>query len=141
MIPQAVLDADGRFALAQIPSDHPGIKPALDSYIKQFKLPSNARPTAQRWFGVFEKDEILLVMGERGNGEYLEISDLYALPNKGRRAVLATYVTLYTIKKLMEAKIIKGILITVLATNRTFQRAVKRVFDKDPVAVVYVGGS
>ncbi len=114
----------------------PRIKVAVEHHKKLWDLPASARPAATRWIGVWnETNELLVVVGEADQGEYVEVTDMYPLPPVTREAKRACYevVSLYNAARLRGVKI----MVRCLARNLSMQRAIKRVTGLDPKTVVY----
>jgi hypothetical protein len=59
----------------------------------------------------------------------------------GRLAVLAIYSVLNVYKMSLALGVYKALMCTCLYENKTFQRAIERVFDTKPTAVWYVAES
>jgi hypothetical protein len=138
-LPDLIHRATQNYTVAPLQADDPAISAAAYNYIKFWKLPGSAKPSAAVWNGVYDDKELLLVVGEKQvSADVLEVTDMYVVPGKGRKAIMAVYKTMITYKLLLEMGKIKKIIISVLFKNDSFRRAIERVFGIPPVAVIYV---
>jgi len=126
------------FRFEHLLPDDPRIEPAVDKYRQDFKLPDTARPSAAYWLGIFEKDELLAICGERFIADgVIEITDLYPVPGTGRKGVAAIYMALSVLRGALARGVYKQMVATCLFKNKTFQKAIDRIFGCEPMALHY----
>jgi hypothetical protein len=120
-----------------MPGD-PRIEDAVEKYRQDFHLPPTAKPSAAYWLGVFDKDELLAVCGERFLDEdVIEVTDLYPLPGKGRKGTAAIYMALSVLRGALARGVYRQMVATCLYSNKTFQKAIDRIFGCEPTALHY----
>lgn len=141
VLPTYVKKVIADYRVVPLASSDPAIDKACAEYVRRWNLPGGAMPSAHRWTGVYLGDELVLVVGEKDlTPTSLEVTDLYPLPGKGRKAVAAVYAVLNTYKALMALGRLSAVACQVLARNKPFQKALSRVFDGvEPAAYIYVG--
>ena len=127
-----------RFVIEPIDPADPRIEEACEHYRKTWKLPSTAKPAAWTWMGVFDREELLLVCGEKHHdNDTVEVTDLYPMPNAGRRATVAVYAMLSVLRGALARGIHKQMIATCLYANNSFRKALDRMFGVPPMAVMY----
>jgi hypothetical protein len=117
----------------------PRIKAAVEDYKKKWNLPDAATPAAEGWYGVFEGDTLLIAVGEKRQDTACEVTDMYPVPGTEKRKVVAAiYAMLNVYSTALRRKLFTSLVCTVLFRNKAFQKAVERVFNVTPTAVVYI---
>jgi len=126
------------FDIAPLDPADPRIQEACEHYKRTWNLPATASPAAWTWMGVFDRDELLLVCGEKHlDQDTVEVTDLYPMPHAGRRAVAAVYLMLSVLRGALARGVHKQMIATCLYANKSFQKALDRMFGVPPMAVMY----
>lgn len=123
-------------------ANDPRIVAAVEHYKAIWALPKEAQPAASSWYGVFEGDTLIVAVGEKRSDTACEITDLYPIPGVAKRKVVAAiYGMLNVYSTALRRKLYSSLVCTVLYRNGAFQKAVERVFNVKPTAVVYMAES
>src|SRR5271165_3686613 len=140
LFPKRILAASQSYIVRNLPADAPEIATACMAYKTKWGIPFDTQSIATRWFGVFDKDDCVLVVGEKPDPEkqLLEVTDAYPVPGAGRRAVVAMWKVLMSYRAMHIMGAWKYFGCMVIHNNTQFKQILERVFGTGPMADVYL---
>lgn len=125
-------------SFVDIDADDPRLLECVHWYISKWDLPKSVHPDAEHWMAILHEDYFVAVIGEKRNGNRLELTDFYLHPTAPKRlGIAASYGVMQFYKTLIEAKVYDLVATAVLYENTQWQRALERVFGLKPKTVIY----